>query len=401
MKIAILTSGILPVPAVQGGAVENLIDFYLYYNHCHRLHDITVFSVYHPAAEKHPALQSDANHYVFLDVTSVKAKILKRFHHLFHKQEYYYFGIEYYLDLTLRRIKKEHFDLIILENRPFFALRMKGLKRIPILCHQHTDTINADEPLSREVCQSITQFITVSDFIGHRIATVDDSPSKSFTVHNGIDLTTFSPTTSAIITREQIGLTSTDFVVLYSGRVMPRKGITELIEAINLLNDQPQIKLLIIGSSFYADSDSNDSFSRMLKAKAAPVSNRIIFTGFVPYSAIPSYLQLADVAAIPSLLNDAFPTTVLEAQAMGLPIITTNMGGIPEQISNDNAIVIAPSSDFSQKLADAIKMLAVNETKRKAMGEASLRRSSLFTKEIYASHFFAAVSKYEPKYETE
>lgn len=43
MKIAILTSGILPVPAVQGGAVENLIDFYLDYNERNNLHDITVF----------------------------------------------------------------------------------------------------------------------------------------------------------------------------------------------------------------------------------------------------------------------------------------------------------------------------------------------------------------------
>ena len=45
MRIAILTSGILPVPAVQGGAVENLVDFYLEYNDRHRLHDITVYSI--------------------------------------------------------------------------------------------------------------------------------------------------------------------------------------------------------------------------------------------------------------------------------------------------------------------------------------------------------------------
>lgn len=45
MKIAILTSGILPVPAVLGGAVENLIDYYLENNNQHQLHDITVYSV--------------------------------------------------------------------------------------------------------------------------------------------------------------------------------------------------------------------------------------------------------------------------------------------------------------------------------------------------------------------
>ena len=56
MKIAVLTSGILPVPAVQGGAVENFLDYFLEYNSVHHLHDITVYSVWHPDVENHPAL---------------------------------------------------------------------------------------------------------------------------------------------------------------------------------------------------------------------------------------------------------------------------------------------------------------------------------------------------------
>ena len=44
-RIAIITCGLLPIPAVQGGAAENLIDYYLEYNEQHQLHDMTVFSV--------------------------------------------------------------------------------------------------------------------------------------------------------------------------------------------------------------------------------------------------------------------------------------------------------------------------------------------------------------------
>ena len=79
MKIAILTSGILPVPAVQGGAVENFLDFFLEYNHSHKLHDITVYSVWHPAVEHHPALQSEVNHYRYVKVDTPWAKMKKRF----------------------------------------------------------------------------------------------------------------------------------------------------------------------------------------------------------------------------------------------------------------------------------------------------------------------------------
>ena len=56
MKIAILTSGTLPVPAVKGGAVENLTDFYLEYNEERKLHDMTVYSVYDPKVSESPLL---------------------------------------------------------------------------------------------------------------------------------------------------------------------------------------------------------------------------------------------------------------------------------------------------------------------------------------------------------
>lgn len=80
MKIAILTSGIFPVPAVQGGAVETLVDYYLEYNDRHRLHDITVFSVSHPKVDGHAARRSDVNHYRYIDTSSLWAKVRKRLH---------------------------------------------------------------------------------------------------------------------------------------------------------------------------------------------------------------------------------------------------------------------------------------------------------------------------------
>ena len=78
MKIAVLTSCILPVPSVQGGAVENLIDFYLEYNNIHKIHDITVYSIYNKKTDNHPAQASLVNHYYYIDTNSLLARI-KRF----------------------------------------------------------------------------------------------------------------------------------------------------------------------------------------------------------------------------------------------------------------------------------------------------------------------------------
>ena len=118
MKIAVLTSGILPVPSVQGGAVETLVDHYLAYNGRYRLHDITVFSVYHPAVETHEALRSDANHYLFIDTRSLFAKVRKRLHGLTHRDTYYHYSIDYFFQRALSRVKKQKFDCVIAANRP-------------------------------------------------------------------------------------------------------------------------------------------------------------------------------------------------------------------------------------------------------------------------------------------
>ena len=96
MKLAILTCGILPIPAVQGGAVENLIDFYLAYNDQKKFHDITIYSPWDNQVTKHPALTSDVNHYHYIDVTSLKARISRRLRSFFHFGEYYNYFIEYY-----------------------------------------------------------------------------------------------------------------------------------------------------------------------------------------------------------------------------------------------------------------------------------------------------------------
>ena len=125
MNIAIINIGILPVPAVQGGAVENLTDFYLAYNDKHKLHNITVYSVGDPKVSTHPALSSDVNHYYYIDVTSFKARIARRLRKYFHlSKEYYNYFIEYYFEQVYKDLKKKHFDCIVLENSPGHAYKL-------------------------------------------------------------------------------------------------------------------------------------------------------------------------------------------------------------------------------------------------------------------------------------
>ena len=396
MKIAILTSGILPVPAVQGGAVENLIDFYLAYNDKYHLHDITVYSCNHHDTKKHPALKSKVNHYYYVDTTSIIAKIRKRLYlRKAGGNEFHHFSIEYFIEQVIKHLRKHTYDLIIIENRPPYSLKVKKVSSAKIIYHIHNSKLTKESRYAEELYYAADQIICVSDFITNEVKSIVPNDKKCVTVHNGIDLNAFSPNIKSSICRKNMGLTEDDFVLLFSGRINREKGISELLDAFLSIKELSNIKLLVIGSSFYGGSNTEDLFINSLKEKIDCISNRIYFTGFIPYDRMPDYLSIADVSVIPSIWDDPFPTTVLEAQAMGLPIITTRRGGIPEEVSEENAILLETDEHFIENLANAILDLYQHPEKREAMAKASLERSKLFDKETYAKNFFSAIENLE------
>ena len=78
---------------------------------------------------------------------------------------------------------------------------------------------------------------------------------------------------------------------------------------------------------------------------------------------------------------------------MGLPIIATIRGGIPEEVSEDNAILLETDEHFVDNLAAAILDLYQHPEKRQKMSAASFARSKMFDKETFARNFFAALEK--------
>ena len=388
MKIALLTSGILPVPAVQGGAAENLIDFYLAYNDQHQLHDITIYSVYHPDVKKHSALQSSVNHYIYIDIHSYSARLRAKCHGLINHNEYYHYQLEYFFEEAYQKLKKHHFDLIILENRPGYALKLKNRLNVPIISHIHTDLVNPEVHKAEALIEANNGFICVSEYIKKQILSVGLATQVSI-VYNGLDEKSFKPQVSTTINRQTLGFSDIDFIVIYTGRIVPKKGVKELVQAIQLLHDEPNIKLLVVGGDNYGDSVNSNSYLDELHRMAQQMNRRIYFTGFVPYEQLPSYLSLADVAVVPSRINEALGMSAIEATAMGLPVIATNDGGIPETLEGQRHITIDKDKDMSSQIAKAI--LQIKEHYTDFTGNKLNHR---FTKEVYAEDFFKAIEQY-------
>ena len=128
--------------------------------------------------------------------------------------------------------------------------------------------------------------------------------------------------------RHQFGLTESDFVIGFSGRLVRDKGIIELSQAFRLLKKNQlnkSIKLLIIGEKEKRDAVPQEVL------EVLEGNPDVIFTGLVDYSEIQKYYLLMDVLVLPSY-REGFPTVVLESSAMGIPAIVSKSTGCIDSI---------------------------------------------------------------------
>ena len=387
MKIAILTSGVLPIPSVQGGAVENLIDFCLDYNDRHQLHDITVYSVYDPGVKKHPAYNSKVNHYRYIKTNGFVAKIMKGLYLWIRGgNEYYHYSVEYFFERVMCNIKRKRYDVIIVENRPGYILKLTRKTNAKLVLHQGNDFLNNQVPLYQKIYDAFDLILNASSYITKRVHTINPNDSKCKTVLNGIDTKSFY--CAQPYPRQRLELEEKDFIIVYSGRLTKEKGIFELIQAIHQLNNA-NIKLLVIGADAYGVNQRTTKFIQNLLDEALKIQDRIKFTGYIDYQEVPSYLKMADIAVVPSMWEEPFGLTVVEAMAAGLPLITTRSGGIPEIC--EGVATIIDRNNLVDNLANAILDLYHQPDKRRLMAKASLERSKSFDKEIYAKEYFEAI----------
>lgn len=156
---------------------------------------------------------------------------------------------------------------------------------------------------------------------------------------NGIDTAYFSLNAIHVNRREMrnsMNISDDDFVFIFVGRIVRDKGINELCEAIKRLSEK-KVKLILVGTfenKLDPISAENEKFINE--------SNVIKFVGF--QTDIRPFLAIADALVFPSY-REGFPNVVMQAGAMGLPSIVTDINGCNEIIIQDKNGVIIPSHD--------------------------------------------------------
>lgn len=392
-KIAIVTSGSLPIPATKGGGVETLTEILLDENEKSHDFDFTVFTIYDELAI------DKQKEYKFSQFVNIKENPRKK--RIITKLNTYIYALNRrtfkipklklqnpFCKYILRNGRLNEFDAVLVESNFDIVARLKkaGVKKI--IYHAHYNDVNPNISAFEKVRYNygyrfIDTNISVSKFIENNIKSVINKDLEYFVAENCTKKIDLIDNGEKVILANKFSIPTDKTVIMYSGRVTPEKGITQLLNAFKNLNHLKDICLVVAGGAFYSDNNENDYVKR-LKAIARECENPVIFTGYVEHSEMLKLWQLADFAVLPTYdVEEAAGLVVIEAMSAGVPVIHTDSGGMSQYTSPEYAVEIKRGDDFENRLASEMEKLCLSPENCKKMGEIALKNSEKWSTENY------------------
>ncbi|MBI2505590.1 MAG: glycosyltransferase [Candidatus Latescibacteria bacterium] len=212
--------------------------------------------------------------------------------------------------------------------------------------------------LNRWIYRRMDMLIAVSQDIAAKLGQSGVPREKIQVVYNGVDRR-FRPRDRQEA-RQELGLPAAAFILLFVGLLVPVKGVEVLLEALEALGDRQMYCVLVGGGPLETELKA--------QVQARSLEAPVLFAGPRPTAQIPVWMNAADVLVLPSY-SEGRPNVVLEAQACGLPVIATRVGGTPELIRDGETGLLVDSGDEAQ-LALALAGLKQNSEYRRRLGQA-------------------------------
>ena len=279
--------------------------------------------------------------------------------------------------LFIKFLIKNDYDLIHINNGGYpgayscvsivIAAKMLKIKKIVYVVNNiavgyEIKKRKRDVLFDNFVSKNIDFFITGSKVAGEQLSKVLKlEKTKIINIHNGIKLREISETKQEVYKRLNINpeLIKIGVVAILE----ERKGHMYLLESLKKLQncsvEMPQLYI-----------EGEGKLYKQLKEYVLKngIAEYVHFIGVEKN--IFNFLNAMDILVLPSIYNEDFPNIIIEAMALGKPVIATNIAGIPEQIEHmNNGLLIEPRN--SEKLSDAIKYYLLNPELRKKHGEKS------------------------------
>lgn len=275
------------------------------------------------------------------------------------------------LKILWKLLRKKH-DLINTQIRfmitSFLGLVFAKIKRIPLVHTEHSAKHSVVsnkmvDLISKTYDHTIGSLIVKSAWknIGNSNATCNFlrhlGANEPIIIHNGVDTNVFRKKNSKL--KDKLILENS-VVITFIGRLIYAKGVHDLISVFSDIESKfSNLKLLIV-----SDGPYRQELERLAEKTC---KKKILFLGQKNREDLVEILSITDIFVNPSY-SEGLPTSVLEAAAIGLPIVATDVGGTSEIIENYKTGLVVPPGDI-KLLKEKIFELIKDKNSRKNLGE--------------------------------
>jgi glycosyltransferase involved in cell wall biosynthesis len=291
-------------------------------------------------------------------------------------------GVDWRLPLRLaRHFARQRVALIHAHQyTPFFyALASRLLyQRPPILFTEHGRWV-PDYPrrkriiANRLLLQRRDRVVGVGEAVRQALIVNEGIPSRRIgVVSNGVDLTPYRQLVDRAEVRRELQVTDEDFVLIQVARLVPIKDHLTALRTLQKTVAQLQRTCLVLVGEGPEENAIREFISQN------KLEDRVRLLGL--RSDVARLLPAGDVFLLTSI-NEGIPLTVIEAMAAGLPVVSTNVGGVAEVVRDGETGLLAPAGD-AEGLARNVLRLGASPEERTRMGRAGRERAfALFSED--------------------
>ena len=242
---------------------------------------------------------------------------------------------------------------------PYGALAARWAK-IPSVLSIH-DFVD-ESKIKRFLIDRTNKIIVVSDSIKKVFSSRND---KVRIIHNGVDFSIFDKMIKGESIKKEFAVANGTYLVGIVGQITPWKGHQDfLAAAVEVLKKKPFVKFLIVGDALFNKELSIEKLREI--SRQYKINSQVIFTGL--RKDIPQLIAALDILVLPSR-QEPFGRVILEAMAMGKPVIATDCGGPAEIITSGQTGMLIPVKR-PDLLAEAIIRLLSNRLERERLSQA-------------------------------
>lgn len=389
-RICILVGSGFPVPSTQGGAIETLLETIIYeheksdnkfeltivtkkdtntdYSQFHKVKFVFVPKLYVVFEKAYWKIYGFCSKIFKIEILAPLSRIFEKRYVAKNKDEYDYFIEEISLNI-------------------YSKLNISPRK---IIYHLHYGGENEFKNDSL-----FGYLIAISGYVElNWINNTHRDVNSAFILKNCIDIRKFNK--SMLVSMEEketlkkdLGITANNKIITFIGRIVPQKGVLELVKAFKKVNHQ-NVSLLIIGSSNFSKGELTE-YEEQVSKEIETSEKQIISTGFIHNDQIYRYHSITDIAVIPSIWQEPAGLVVLEFQAAGIPIIASRVGGIPEFASEKCKLI--DTANIIDNIADAIDELIDNENELDEMKRRGVEFAENYNAGMYYSNFVNVIEE--------